>query len=121
MQICAEQALDGADPQDNLRYCHACPAISMQVLAPGHQLGTDVLNVRNILIVLICVSPINLLWDKLMVQGLLAGLVGAALAITASTLRPGETTFLVLISRALFVAAAIPALWMILQILPLHL
>src|SRR5262249_32089830 len=56
-----------------------------------------------------------------MVQGLLAGLVGAALAITVLTLRPGETTFLILVSLALFVAAAIPALWMILQILPLHL
>jgi hypothetical protein len=86
-----------------------------------HQRRTNVLNVRNILIVLICASPLILLWDKLIVQGLLAGLVAIALAITALTLRPGETTFLVLVSRALLVAAAIPMLWVILQILPLHL
>jgi hypothetical protein len=78
-----------------------------------------VVNVRNILIVLICASPLILIWDSLLVQGLLAGFVGIALAITALTLLPGETAFLVLISRAAFVAAAIPMIWVIVQILPL--
>jgi hypothetical protein len=61
-----------------------------------------------------------LLWDKLMVQGLLAGFVGVALVITALTLLPAETAFLVLISRATLIAAAIPPLWVLIQILPLH-
>jgi hypothetical protein len=103
----------------------ACPSLCSLILRagfrPSHKRRIDVVNVRNILIVLICVTPLILLWDKLIVQGLLAGLVAVALAITALTLRLGETTFLVLVSRALFVAAAIPVLWITLQILPLHL
>jgi hypothetical protein len=79
-----------------------------------------VLNVRNILIVLIGMSPLILLWDRLVVQGLLAGLLGVAFVIAALTLRPGETEFLVLVSRALFAVAAIPVLWIILQIAPLR-
>ena len=40
-----------------------------------------------------------LLWDGLIMQGLLAGIIAVALGITAQTLRPGETEFLVSIFR----------------------
>jgi hypothetical protein len=80
-----------------------------------------VLNVRNILTGLICLSPLILLWDKVIVQGMLAGVVAVALAITAQNLRPGETIFLVSVVRLFVVATAIPALWITIQILPLHL
>jgi hypothetical protein len=76
-------------------------------------------NVRNILVVLICASPLLLLWDGLIVQGLVAATVAGALGIAAGTLRPGEANFLISLSRPYLVAAAIPALWILLQIFPL--
>jgi hypothetical protein len=62
-----------------------------------------------------------LLWDGLIMQGLLAGIIAVALGITAQTLRPGETEFLVSIFRALAALAAVPALWVVVQLLPLKL
>ena len=38
---------------------------------------------------------------------------------TARTMRPGETEFLVSIIRTLIMVAAVPALWVLLQVLPL--
>lgn len=74
--------------------------------------------VRNILAALICASPLALLWDGLMVQGFVAGIVAVAIAMTAISLRPGETEFLISVVRPVLIAAAIPALWVVLQIIP---
>ena len=76
---------------------------------------------RNILFALICASPVLLVWDGLIVHGVLAGIVAVALVITARNLRPNETDFLISISRTLIIVAAIPALWVLLQVLPLGL
>jgi hypothetical protein len=76
--------------------------------------------VRLILVTLICASPVILLWDGLIMQGLVAGIVAVAIAITARTLRPGETEFLVSIIRPLAPIAAVPALWVLVQVLPLR-
>jgi hypothetical protein len=62
-----------------------------------------------------------LLWDGPIMQGLIAGIVAVALAITAQTLRAGETEFLVSIFRPLAKVAAVPALWVLVQLLPLRL
>jgi hypothetical protein len=64
-------------------------------------------------------SPAILLWDGLIMQGLVAGIVAVALAITARALRPGETEFLVSVIRPPAVVAAVPALWLLVQVLPL--
>lgn len=74
--------------------------------------------VRLIVIVLICASPAILLWDGLIVQGLVAGIVAAGLVLTAQTLRPGEAEFLISIIRPAAAIAAIPVLWILLQALP---
>jgi hypothetical protein len=74
-----------------------------------------------ILVTLICASPIMLLWDGPIMQSLVAGVVAVALAITAQTLRLGETEFVVSIIRPLVAIAAVPALWVLVQILPLRL
>jgi hypothetical protein len=71
------------------------------------------------LVTLICTSPAILLWDGLIMQGLVAGIVAVALAITARALRPGETGFLVSIVRPPAVIGAVPALWVLVQVLPL--
>jgi hypothetical protein len=92
----------------------------LRSLAHIHQLRINVTTIRNILVALICLSPITLLWDGFIVQALLTGLVAVALALTALALRPGETAFLVSVVRPLIIAAGVPVLWMILQILPLH-
>ncbi len=76
--------------------------------------------VRLILVTLICTSPAILLWDGLIMQGFVAGIVAVALAITARALRPGETGFLVSVVRPPAVVAAVPALWVLVQVLPLR-
>jgi hypothetical protein len=88
-------------------------------LAPALPSGFfDVSKVRFIVVFLVCVSPAVLLWDGLIVQGLIAAVVAVGLAITAQTLRPGEAEFLVSIVRPAAAVAAIPALWILFQALP---
>ena len=77
------------------------------------------LNVRNILVALLCASPLLLLWDGLIAQALVTGIAAIALAMAAMSLRPVETNFLVFVTRLPLLAAAVPALWVLLQILPL--
>ena len=74
---------------------------------------------KFILFALICASPLILLWDGPFAQGLVAGLIAIALAIAAQTLRPGETEFLLSTIRAVVAVVAVPALWMLVQVLPL--
>jgi len=74
--------------------------------------------VRLVVIVLICASPAVLLWDGLIAQGLVAGIVAVGLVLTAQTLRPGEAEFLISIIRPAAAVAALPALWILLQALP---
>ena len=76
--------------------------------------------VRFILVLLICESPAILLWDGLITQALVTGAVAAAMLITARALRPDETKFFVSIIRPLAATAAVPALWMVMQVLPLR-
>jgi hypothetical protein len=80
----------------------------------------DVSKVRLILVALICSSPVILLWDGLIMRGLVAGIVATCLAIAARTLRPGEAGFLVSIIRPLAAVAVVPALWVMVQMLPLR-
>jgi hypothetical protein len=76
--------------------------------------------VRFILVVLICESPAILLWDGLITQALVTGAIAAAMMITARALGPDETKFFVSIIRPLVATAAVPALWMVMQVLPLR-
>ena len=82
------------------------------------QRDLDVSKARFILVVLICACPAILLWDGLDVVGLLAGVIAVALAITALTLPPGETDFLMSVIVRAAVVAAVPALWILFQVVP---
>ena len=73
---------------------------------------------RFILVALICASPATL-WDGPLVQGVVAGIVAVILAIIARSLHPGETEFLVSTVGPIAIVAAVPALWMVIQVLPL--
>ena len=84
------------------------------------EIRRHVSKVRLILVILICASPAILLRDGLITQGLVAGIVAVALVITGRTMRPSETKFLVSIVRPLAPFAAVPALWVLVQVLPLR-
>lgn len=78
----------------------------------------NVSKARFILVALIFASP-ALLWDGLIAQGIIAGILAPALVIIARSLRPGETAFLVSVIRRPAIVAAVLALWVIVQVLPL--
>jgi hypothetical protein len=52
-------------------------------------------------------------------HGVLAGVAAAGIAIVSRTMRPGETQFFLSFARPATMLAAIPALWMLIQVLPL--
>jgi hypothetical protein len=52
-------------------------------------------------------------------HGILAGVAAVGIAIVSRTMRPGETQFFVSFARPAAVLAAVPALWMLIQVLPL--
>jgi len=69
---------------------------------------------------LICACPFIVLVDGAIVYGLVAGLAAAGVAIVAGSMRPGETQFLISVVRLGAAVAAIPALWIVIQLLPLR-
>jgi hypothetical protein len=79
---------------------------------------------RLILVILICACPFILLVDGasiygLVAAGLVAGIAAVGLTVVARAMRPGEMKFLISVIGLGAVLAAIPALWMVIQILPL--
>ena len=75
---------------------------------------------RLILVILIFACPFILLADGAIVHGLFAGLAAAGIAVVALTMRPGETQFLISMIRPVALLAAVPALWIVIQLLPLR-
>ncbi len=76
-------------------------------------------NARLILVILICAAPAVLLFDGPIARALVAGAAVTGMLILLRTMRPGETTFLLSIARPAALLAAIPALWVLIQVLPL--
>jgi hypothetical protein len=74
---------------------------------------------RLILFGLICASPLMLLMEGPLLHGLLASVLGIELAIVARALRPGETEFLLSFLSPVAAIAAVPALWILVQAMPL--
>lgn len=73
---------------------------------------------RLILVLLICASPAILPCDGLIAQGIVAGTISLALAITARAIRPGEASFLLPIIRLPMTIASIPVVWIAIQVMP---
>ena len=86
---------------------------------PQSRSKLNVSNARLILVALICALPVILLLDGPVTQGLVAGALAAGIAIMGRTMRPGETQFLISIAWPMAAAAAIPLLWMAIQLMPL--
>ena len=74
---------------------------------------------RLLIATVICISPTILLFDSLIAQGFVAGVVAVELTIVACTLRPVETEYLISVIRPWLIVAAIPGLWMLVQVIPL--
>ena len=77
------------------------------------------LNAQIILVILLLMSPFAIFVDRATGYGLVAGIAATGLVFVATGIRPGETKFLLLSIRRGLVVAAIPALWMVIQLLPI--
>ena len=77
------------------------------------------LNAQIILVILLLISPFAIFVDKATGYGLVAGIAATGLVFVATGIRPGEAKFLLSSIRRALVVAAIPALWIIIQLLPI--
>jgi hypothetical protein len=73
-----------------------------------------------ILILLIFVAPITIIFNGPVTQGLVTLLAAVAIASAAIQIRPGEAAFWSTIINRLATVAAIPAVWMLVQVMPLQ-
>jgi hypothetical protein len=78
-----------------------------------------VLYVRIILVGLVLISPVFLLFDGLVACGVLAGVTAAGLLCAGWFLRSREREFLISTIKPLLIAAGVPVLWMVIQVIPL--
>jgi hypothetical protein len=92
---------------------------SGDALEPCLKRDFDVSVIRLILIGLICTTPAMLLADGPIIHGLVAASTAVAVFALAWMIRPGEADFLLSVLRPIAIIAAIPAIWIIIQILPL--
>jgi hypothetical protein len=73
----------------------------------------------RLLILLIGLSPLFMVDNHLLAQGIVTGYVGLMTLIVAWSIRPGEAGFLANIIRPAIVIAIIPAIWIVIQALPM--
>jgi hypothetical protein len=71
------------------------------------------------LVLLVVTTPAILLFDGPIIHGLVTAAAAVSVAIVALRIRPGEAGFLSTVIRPMAIVAAIPALWMLFQVLPL--
>jgi hypothetical protein len=93
-------------------------ALSIARSAAANAVRINVSKALFILVALILASP-ALLWDGLIAQGMVAGILAPAFLIIARRLPPGETAFLVSVIRPPAMVAAVLTLWVIAQVIPL--
>ena len=72
-----------------------------------------------LLILLIVTAPALVIFDGPVVRGLVTATAAVSVAIVAVRIRPGEIGFLSTVIRPMVIIAALPAVWMLLQIQPL--
>ena len=105
-------------------YSHAVACtngiLCAKLIDPTSQFAPKVSSARLILVILICACPFILLMDGAIIYGLVAGIAAAGIAVVARAMRPGETQFLISVIRLGAALAAVPALWIVIQVLPLR-
>jgi len=73
-----------------------------------------------LLVLLICATPTLLIIDSPIDDGVIEALLAMAVASAARTIRPGQADHLLALGRPVAVVAAIPAVWTLVQLLPLE-
>lgn len=73
-----------------------------------------------IIILLIFATPLMVVFDGPIMQGLVTVTAAVSVAIVALRIRPGEAGFLSSVIRPVAIVAGIPALWMVIQLMPLQ-
>ena len=71
------------------------------------------------LVLLIVTMPAILIFDGLITHGVVVATAAALTAIVGLRTRPGEAVFLSSVIRPIAIVAAFPAMWMLIQVLPL--
>lgn len=97
--------------------CRRGPLCKLQ---PPGTIQSPVSIARLLLCLLICALPALWLWDGPIVHGSLAGVTALGLLLVGRTLRPGETEFFISTTRRATALLALPAVWMVIQLLPIH-
>jgi hypothetical protein len=72
-----------------------------------------------LLILLIIATPVTLIFDGPIIHGLVTAAAALLVAIVALRIRPSEAGFLSSIIRPIALIASFPAVWMLVQVLPL--
>jgi hypothetical protein len=72
-----------------------------------------------LLVLLICATPAFLIIGSPIEDGVIPGILALAFAFVARTIRPGEADHFSNLARPVAIVAAVPAVWMIVQMLPL--
>ena len=74
----------------------------------------------HLLVLLICATPALLIIDSPIDHGVIPAVLAMALAFAARTIRPGQADHFFAIARPVAIVAAIPAVWILVQMLPLE-
>jgi len=82
--------------------------------------ASEVLNAQIILVILLLMSPFAIFVDRAIGYGFVAVMAAIGLVFVSTGVHPGEIKFLVSTIRRGLAAAAIPALWMVIQLLPIR-
>jgi hypothetical protein len=72
-----------------------------------------------LLVLLICATPALLIIDGPIDHGVIPAILAMALAFAARTIRPGQAEHFFALARPVAIVAVIPAVWILVQILPL--
>jgi hypothetical protein len=73
-----------------------------------------------ILVLLVLATPVAIIIDGPIVQGVVAAIAAVSVGIIALRIRPGEAGFLSRVIRPVVVVAAVPAIWMLVQVIPMQ-
>ena len=73
-----------------------------------------------ILVLVIFATPLTIIFDGPIIQGLVAAVAALPVAIVALRIRPGEAVFLSTVIQPVAAVAAVPAIWMLIQVIPLQ-
>jgi hypothetical protein len=88
-------------------------------LKPSHQgSGNRLTSAFVLLLIIIAFAPALMMTDGLVAHSIVAALAAAALAVVAFSARAADVDFAARVTRRLTIVAAVPAIWMAVQVAP---